>query len=156
MKVKVAQSCPFVTLILQARILEWVAFPFSRGSSQPRDQTRGSCIAGGSFTNWAIREAWVLYILLTNHGMKQWWNCSAISDIVFHIFETHPLKYVNSYGYHLASVRRELGDFQDITLIFEAQGAILLYEYKWGVCISQDKRGSAAVTNSTKHFSSLR
>ena len=82
--------------ILQARILEWVAFPFSRGSSQPRDQTQSpilqadflpaesqgkpkntevdslslfqqiswprdqtgvSCIAGGFFTNWAIRQA---------------------------------------------------------------------------------------------------
>ena len=31
--------------ILQARILEWIAFPFSRGSSQPRDQTQVSCIA---------------------------------------------------------------------------------------------------------------
>ena len=47
-KVKVAQSCPTlcnsmdytVHGILQARILEWVAFPFSRGSSQPRDLTR--------------------------------------------------------------------------------------------------------------------
>ena len=37
--------------ILQARILEWVAFPFSRGSSQPRDQTQDSCIAGGFFTS---------------------------------------------------------------------------------------------------------
>ena len=36
--------------ILQARILEWVAFPFSRGSSQPRDQILVSCIAGGFFT----------------------------------------------------------------------------------------------------------
>ena len=43
--------------ILQARILEWVAFPFSRGSSQPRDQTQVSRIAGRFFTNWAIREA---------------------------------------------------------------------------------------------------
>ena len=42
--------------ILQARILEWVAFPFSRGTSQPHNQTRASCIAGGFFTNWAIRE----------------------------------------------------------------------------------------------------
>ena len=39
-----------------SRILEWVAFPFSRGSSQPRIQTRVSYIAGGFFTNWAIRE----------------------------------------------------------------------------------------------------
>ena len=43
--------------ILQARILEWVAFPFSRGSSQPRDQTQVSCIAGRFFTSWATREA---------------------------------------------------------------------------------------------------
>ena len=38
------------------RILEWVAYPFSRGSSWPRNQTGVSCIAGGFFTNWAIRE----------------------------------------------------------------------------------------------------
>ena len=42
---------------LQARILEWVAFPFSRGSSQPRDRTKVSCIAGWFFTSWATREA---------------------------------------------------------------------------------------------------
>ena len=57
--VKVAQSCPTlcdpmdytVHGILQARILEWVAFPFSRGSSQPRDQDQVSHIAGGFFAN---------------------------------------------------------------------------------------------------------
>ena len=43
--------------ILQIRILEWVAMPFSRGSSQPRDQTQVSCIAGRFFTIWATREA---------------------------------------------------------------------------------------------------
>ena len=58
LKVKVTQSC--LTLcdpmdhtvhgILQARILEWVAFSFSRGSSQLRDQTQVSHIAGGFFT----------------------------------------------------------------------------------------------------------
>ena len=42
--------------ILQARILEWVAVPFSRGSSQPRDRTQVSCIAGGFFTSWATME----------------------------------------------------------------------------------------------------
>ena len=42
--------------ILQARILEWVAFPFSRGSSQLRNRAQVSCIADGFFTNWAIRE----------------------------------------------------------------------------------------------------
>ena len=39
------------------RILEWVAYPFSRGSSQTRNQTGVSCIAGGFFTSWATREA---------------------------------------------------------------------------------------------------
>ena len=64
-KVKVAQSCPtlcnpvdyIVYGILQGRILEWVDFPFSRGSSQPRDRTQVSCIADRFFTSWATREA---------------------------------------------------------------------------------------------------
>ena len=38
-------------------ILEWVAFPFSRGSLQPRDRTQVSHIAGGFLTSWATREA---------------------------------------------------------------------------------------------------
>ena len=58
------RSCPTlrphgytVRGVLQARILEWVTIPFSKGSSQPRDQTQVSCIAGRLFTSWAIREA---------------------------------------------------------------------------------------------------
>ena len=47
----------WIHVILQARILEWVAFPFSRGPSQPRDQTQVSHIAGGFFTSWATMEA---------------------------------------------------------------------------------------------------
>ena len=43
--------------ILQARVLEWVAVPFSRGSSQPKDQTQVSCIAGRAFTICPSREA---------------------------------------------------------------------------------------------------
>ena len=43
--------------ILQARILEWVAMPSSGESSQPRDQTQVSRIAGRCFTLWATREA---------------------------------------------------------------------------------------------------
>ena len=65
-KVKVSQSCPTlcdpkdhtVHGILQARILGWVAFPFPRGSSQPRNRIQVCCIAGGFFTSWATREAW--------------------------------------------------------------------------------------------------
>ena len=42
--------------ILQARILEWVTIPISKGSSQPRDRTQVSCTAGRFFTSWATRE----------------------------------------------------------------------------------------------------
>ena len=68
LKVLVAQLCPtlcnpmacnlpgsFVHGILQARILEWIASPFSRGSSKPRDRTQVSHIAGGFFTIWATK-----------------------------------------------------------------------------------------------------
>ena len=61
----IAQSCPtlcdfmdyIVHGILQARILAWVAFPFSRGSSQPRDRTQISRIVGRFFTSCPTREA---------------------------------------------------------------------------------------------------
>ena len=46
-----------VHVILQARILEWVVFPFSRRSYQPRDQVQVSCTASRFFTSWAKREA---------------------------------------------------------------------------------------------------
>ena len=64
-EVKVAQLYPTlcdpvdyrVHGILQARILEWRAFPFSRESSQPRDRTQVSYITDWFFTSWATREA---------------------------------------------------------------------------------------------------
>ena len=46
----------------RATTLEWVACPFSRGSSQPRNWTRVSCTAGGFFTSWASREALFLLV----------------------------------------------------------------------------------------------
>ena len=62
---EVTQSCPTlwdpmdytVRGILHARILEWVAFPFSSGSFWPRNRTGVSCIACEFFTNWATKEA---------------------------------------------------------------------------------------------------
>ena len=64
--------------IFQARILEWVAIAFSRGSSQPRDQTRVSCTAGRFFTDWATGKLLCNYkilflsilILFSNKGSK--------------------------------------------------------------------------------------
>ena len=52
----VAFQAPLSMGILQVRILEWVAMPFSRGSSQPKDQTQISHIAGRFFPVWTIRE----------------------------------------------------------------------------------------------------
>ena len=63
-------------------ILEWVTYPFSKGFSRPRNWTRVSCIAGGFFTNWAIREAlvinntlkimlvWTIYFLWSQSGWQ--------------------------------------------------------------------------------------
>ena len=56
--------------ILQARILEWVAVPFSKGSFHPRDWTQVSCIAGGFFTSWATREAFgylIVFIVASSY-----------------------------------------------------------------------------------------
>ena len=53
--------------IPQVRILEWVAIPFSRWSSWPRDGTWVTCIAGRFFTVWDTREVPDLY--------TSWWNC---------------------------------------------------------------------------------
>ena len=65
------------------RILEWLAYPFSRGSSQPRSGTRVTCIASGFFTSWTTRKAlkppslWYFIIIslchakLTN-GLPRW------------------------------------------------------------------------------------
>ena len=60
-----SQSCPtlwdpmncIVREILRARILEWIAFTFSRGSSQTRDRTQVSRVTGRFFTSWATGEA---------------------------------------------------------------------------------------------------
>ena len=53
----IACQAPLSMGILQARTLEWVVMPFFRGSSQPRDRTQVSHIAGGFFTIWSTREA---------------------------------------------------------------------------------------------------
>ena len=70
LKVKVSGSCPTLSNpkdytvheILQARILEWVADPFSSGSSWPRYQTGVSCTAGRFFTNWIIEPKRIISI----------------------------------------------------------------------------------------------
>ena len=98
---KVIQSCPIlcnpmdyaVHGILQARILEWVAFSFSRGSSQARDRAQVSCIAGRIFTSWVTREAlnintninikWASQVVLVIKNLPV--NAGDIRD-VFHLW----------------------------------------------------------------------
>ena len=80
--------------ILHARILEWVAMLSSKGSSQPRDQTPVSHIAGGFFTSWATKEAqeileWVTYPF--SRGTSQSRNPTRVSCIagIFFIYLSH-------------------------------------------------------------------
>ena len=90
-EVKVAQSCQTlcdpmgytVLGIVQARILEWVTFPFSRGSSQPRDQTQVSHTAGRFFPSWATREAHQNYPLITNFLLL--WSFSFFVSLASHV-----------------------------------------------------------------------
>ena len=64
--------------ILQARIVEWVDIPFSRGSSRPRDWTWVSCIAGRFFTIWATREALMIPNLATSNMYQS--NCWGLNS----------------------------------------------------------------------------
>ena len=89
-KVKQSESCSVVSLwdpidcrllgssvnrILQARILEWVALPFSRGSSRPRNRTRVSCTAGEFFTSWATEHLKCVVSIF--------WGCKCSCSIIF-------------------------------------------------------------------------
>ena len=82
---EITQSCPTfcdpvdysppgssVHGVLQARVLEWVAISFSRGSSQPRDRTQVSHIAGRCFNLWATKEVCFSSPKYPAHNMS-WW-----------------------------------------------------------------------------------
>ena len=66
----VAHQAPLTMGIAQARTLHWVAMPSSRGSSQSRDQTQVSRIAGRFFTSWATREAQQRLLVLTKYPQQ--------------------------------------------------------------------------------------
>ena len=74
-----------VHVILQARILEYVAIPFFRGSSQPRHQTQVSHIAGQFFTSWATREAWMFVYLPTEVHLGYFQFLAVISKVSLNI-----------------------------------------------------------------------
>ena len=64
--------------IIQARILEWVAIPFSRGSSWPRHWIQVSCIAGRFFTIWTIgKPLWgACFSLILSSFASYLWSCA--------------------------------------------------------------------------------
>ena len=71
--------------IFQERVLEWGAISFSRGSSQPRDRTWVSCIAGRHFTVWATREASACVCMWEldykeNWAPKNWCFCTVVLE----------------------------------------------------------------------------
>ena len=72
--------------ILQARILEWVAMPFSRGSSWPRNWTQVSRIGGRFFTIWATREVLVIIPAWTGYWKGLTFVCTPISEHYWHYF----------------------------------------------------------------------
>ena len=112
-KLLVVQSCPpfwepmdcstsgsSVHGVFQERILQWVAIPFSKGSSWLRDRTQVSCIAGRLFTVWATREPWEL-TSTPRHGNawalwpREWSGRRTISQEILQLdlscgFWTHP------------------------------------------------------------------
>ena len=105
-----AHKAPLSMGILQARILEWVAIPFFRGSSQPRDWTRVSGIAGRFFTIWATREAPRRHMVsrkiqelssvphfsfTTKHGQGQ--NSPLLNRVVLYMFGFTKLWFVCSW-----------------------------------------------------------
>ena len=84
------------------RILGWVSYPFSRGSSWSRSRTEVSCIAGGFFTNWAIREG--------DKSSQQLWDTShdPVLDVQEGQWVLHKLSTRGKNGSHFL-LRFELG-----------------------------------------------
>ena len=113
MCVLVAKLCPtlcdsvncslpssYVHLILQARILDWLANPFSRGSSRPRNWTQVSCIAGKFFTIWANKEATIYAAAAATKSLQSCLtlcdpiNCSPLGSAVPGILQAKTLECV--------------------------------------------------------------
>ena len=108
-KVKATQSCPTLCDpvdytahgILQARILEWVAFPFSRGSSQPKDWTQVSHIADGFFTIWSRWPNIIVNFYFMSLGFTRW-HCSISGLPIYTILQS--ISIVNLYSISLRTL----------------------------------------------------
>ena len=100
------------------RILEWVAYPFSTGCSQPRKWTRVSCIAGRFFTSWATKEA---PSILTTFIFKQIHKFSSFSIYILYI-STFTFIHFSIYIYIL---------YKFLSLSLELVFSRMTYSYNW-------------------------
>ena len=148
LKVKVAQSYPTLCNpmefsiephgIFQARILECVAFPFSRGSSQPKDQTQVSHNAGRFFTIWATREAkWTLNSVICNSQPVE------VTQESINIWMDEPNVIITHKGFPDSSAGKEsacnAGDFSLIPGLERYPGEGIGYplQYSWASLVVQ-------------------
>ena len=81
---------------VSTRVLEWVAYLFSGGSSQPSDQTGVSCFAGGFFTNWATQEALCKELIMRTYCIA--WG-TLLSVLWWPKREGNPKKRASVYTY---------------------------------------------------------
>ena len=111
------QHAPLSMEILQTRILEWVAMPSSRGTSQPRDQTQVSNISGRFLTSWASMEAHIcfwnkkysissgnlkIFIEITVWGCRCDWAINTFTFIVLSFLFSFLRWIINSTHRHLS------------------------------------------------------
>ena len=93
------------------RILEWVAYPISSGSSRPRDWTGVSCISCGFLTNWAVRE------IMVKVSFLHWHFFSSLNLLISLIYFFHPFTPFSS-GNHLFVLSMSLFSFWFICFDF--------------------------------------
>ena len=111
--------------ISQARILEWVAISFPRGSSQPRDWTWVTCIAGRFFAVWATREA----PTDTWKDLDKAWNNHAGEEAKQQLVQTMWL-----HGYHTRKCKLTCGDRKVMGgFLDEEEGMGVLTKGRWKV-----------------------
>ena len=110
--------------ILQARILKWVAFPFSRGSSQTRDRTQVSHIAGRFFTSWATREAQKTRRGQSNQAAVQFLrqDCCLSSRCLWYLLATELIWWLWEFSIHW---------FKQIVSTYYVLTMILLWCWSW-------------------------
>ena len=133
------------------KILEWVAYPFFRGSSQPRNWTGVSCIAGRFFTSWVIQEASnrILYYIILGachfffpFSIISWRFIQVVACInIFFLFiaEYYSLICLYHHLFKHSPVQRHLGWFQFLAVTkllwtFVYKFYMNMFPFLWYIC----------------------